>query len=222
VFESHYAQWMEEQRKTRTGEALRRLNEGHGHNEKLFADKIWYPAIGNFAFLHAEYEVGSHWGSSFYLDFAYIRPPYLLQWEIDDFSSHAKNMTRREFVYERDRQNHMVIDDWKVFRIPLDVINDHPRRYQQFVLQVIGKLYGSERSTGPVLSLKQREIMRLAIRLQRPFTPMEVCVQLGIGNRSARDLLHQLVRLGLLDVAFGNVRARSYCLTSLGASLYLD
>lgn len=221
MFETRYETWMNEQRKTRKGESLRRLIEGHGHNEKLFAEEIWYPAVGSFEYLHAEYEVRSHWGGSFFLDYGYVRRPYLLEWEIDDFSSHAKNMTRKDFMYERLRQNQLVFDDWKVFRIPLDMIKERPEQCRQFVLQVIGKFYGNAEQARSDLSLKHREIMRLALRLQRPFAPIEVCVQLGICNRSARELLQQLVRLELLEGAGGHERVRSYRLTSRGAHLYL-
>jgi very-short-patch-repair endonuclease len=221
MFDEQHEQWLAGQRKTRKGEALRRLNEGHGRSEKLFAQEVWWPAIGNFDFLHAEYEVTNFRDGNYYLDHAYVRPTHLIDWEIDDFSSHAKNMDRRGFDYERDRQNNLVLDGWKVFRFPLDKIKERPRQCQQFVLQVMGSLYGGNTGDAPTLSLKQREIMRLALRLQRPFTPMEVCVQLGIGNRHARDQLHDLVRINLLEIAGGHERARSYRVTIRGRTLYL-
>jgi hypothetical protein len=221
MLEELYESWLDDQRKTRKGEALRRLNEGHGHSEKLFAQSIWWPAIGHFDFLHAEYEVANFRDGSYFLDYAMVRPPHKVNWEIDDFSSHAKNMDRRGFDYERDRQNQLVLDGWKVFRFPLDKIKERPRQCQQFVMQVMGSLYGGNVGDMPTLSLKQREIMRLALRLQRPFTPLEVCIQLDIGNRHARDQLHQLVRMNLLEIAGGHKRARSYRVSIQGRTLYL-
>jgi hypothetical protein len=179
------------------------------------------PAIGSFDFLHAEYEVTNFRDGNYYLDHAYIRSPHLIDWEIDDFSSHGKNITRRGFDYERDRQNHLMLDGWKIYRFSLDAIKERPRQCQQFVLQVLGSLYGGYTGDTPSLTLKQREVMRLAQRLQRPFTPMEVCVQLGIGNRHARDLLHDLVKAGSLEIAGGQERARSYRVSSRGRTLYL-
>ena len=46
----HYELWLADQRKNREGEALRRLNEGHAHNEQMFAQDIWLPAVGNLDF----------------------------------------------------------------------------------------------------------------------------------------------------------------------------
>lgn len=213
MLEERYAAWLAMQKKGLSGEALRRLDEGHAHNEKLFAEEVWYPALGNFDDLNAEYEVRSYKFGYFYLDFAYLRPPYRINWEVDDFSSHAKNVTRRTHDYNCDRQNQLVLDGWFVFRISLDAIRERPRQCQQVVLQVMGKLYGGASSTDqPQLSLKQREIMRLAFRIQRPFTPTEVCICLGIKEQHARALLHELVALGQLVPASGSARIRSFTL----------
>lgn len=213
MFEEQYEAWLARQQSNLSGEALRRLNEGHAHNEKLFAKEVWYPALGNFEHLYAEHEVRSYKFGYFYLDFAYIRPPFFIDWEVDDFSSHAKNVTRRSHDYNCDRHNQLVLDGWNVFRISLDAIRERPRQCQQLVLQVMGKLYGCATvKDQPALSLKQREIMRLAFRLQRPFTPTEVCICLGIKEQHARALLHELVTIGQLAAASGSFRIRTFTL----------
>ncbi|WP_239696724.1 DNA-binding response regulator [Paenibacillus oryzisoli] len=207
-----YESWLDRQKKNLTGEALRRLNEGHAHNEKLFAQDIWLPAVGSLDYLHAEYEVTNYRDGVFYLDFAYIRPPYFINWEVDDFSSHAKNMTRRSFEYERERQNQLMLDGWHIYRFPLDAIKEKPRRCQQLIQQVLGILYGGGMTTDLKLSLKQREILRFAIRLQRPFMPQEICDLLSIKGQHARKLLHELVQSKLLLPASGSDRIRTYIL----------
>lgn len=212
MFEEQYEQWLANQRKTRKGESLRKLNNGHAHSEKLFAEEIWWPVIGSFDHLHAEYEVTNFRDGTYYLDFALLRPPHRINWEVDDFSSHAKNLDRRGFNYERDRQNQLVLDGWQIFRFPLDAIKERPRQCQQFVLQVMGKLYGGGPLDDPALSLKQREIMRLAVRLQRPFTPKEVCAQLGIQRHHACNLLQELVEALFLIAISGTARIRTYSL----------
>lgn len=210
--EEQYLRWLDKQAKNRTGEALRRLKEGHGRNEKLFAQNIWWPAIGNFDYLHAEYEVANFRDGAYYLDHAYVRPPYLIDWEVDDFSSHAKNVSRRSFDYERDRQNQLVADGWKVIRFTLDAITERPRQCQQFVLQMLGKLYGNGMMEPYSLTLEQREIMRVASVLRRPFTPTEICEPLGVHAQYARKLLHELVEKELLAPASGSARIRTYVL----------
>ncbi|CAI6085898.1 DNA-binding response regulator [Cohnella sp. JJ-181] len=213
VFEKQYSMWLAEQAKRRTGEARRRLLEGHGESEKVFAKEVWWPLNGNFDFLHAEYEVPSHRDGFFYLDFAYVRPPYFIDWEIDDFGTHGKHANRRSFEYERERQNQLVLDGWKVFRIPLDMIKERPRKCQQFVLQVMGKWYGDFGAGGQSeLALIKREIIGHAVRYQRPFAPEDISVPLGISLQYARKLLHELVDEAWLAVASGSMRARTFTL----------
>ncbi|WP_256759977.1 DNA-binding response regulator [Cohnella sp. WQ 127256] len=212
MFEDKYEMWMHKQRKLRQGESLRKLNEDHGHNGKLFIQEIGWPAVGNLDCLQAEYEIPNTRNSSYYLDFAYIRAPYLINWEVDDFSSHAKNITRRGFDYDRDRQNQLVHDEWRVYRFTLDAIKERPLQCRQFILQILGKLYGGILQDTQPLTLKQREIMRLAIRLQRPFTPLDVCVQLGIQGQHARKLLHELVGMQFLAAESGSIRIRKFSL----------
>ncbi|CAM3670602.1 DNA-binding response regulator [Cohnella lubricantis] len=223
MFEARYEEWLHRQKRSLRGEARRRLAEGHSHNEKLFVETVWYPAIGNFDDLYAEYEVRSYKNGCYYMDFAYLRPPYRVCWEVDDFSSHAKNLNRRTHEYHLDRQNELVLDGWIVFRISLDKIRERPRACQQFVLQSMGKLFGLTAMDTPSrsLALEQREIMRLARRLQRPFTPAEASICLGVSDRYVRELLQELVQLELLEAAGGRVRIRSYRLTEYGARVYI-
>lgn len=212
TFDESYAAWLDTQRSALAGEALRRLNEGHAHNEKQFLEEAWYPAVGSFEDLHAEYEVRSYKNGYYYVDFALIRPPHRVAWEIDDFSSHAKNVTRRSHEYNCERQNQLVLDGWTVFRIPLDAVRERPKQVQQFVLQAMGKLYGFASPDAPPLTLKQREILRFAYRLQRAFTPTEICLALDIKHQHARDLLHELATRQLLAPVSGTIRIRAYSL----------
>ncbi|WP_239616103.1 DNA-binding response regulator [Cohnella mopanensis] len=221
MFDELHKRWLAGQRKKRSGESFRRLKEGHAFAEKLFVEEVWWPAIGNLEFLQAEYEVPNLRNSSYYLDLAYIRSPYRLGFEVDDFSSHAKNITRRGFDYELDRHNQLMHDDWRIFRFSLDAIKERPLQCRQNLLQIIGKLYGGIHHLSSPLTLKQKEIMRLANRLARPFTPEEACLQLGAGSRHVRNLLHELVGMDLLEVTSGSVRARSYRATLRGRSLFL-
>ncbi|TFE26925.1 DNA-binding response regulator [Cohnella luojiensis] len=225
MFEEAYGHWLASQRRGRKGESLRKLDEDHGHAEKLFLQEAWWPAVGNLDYLFAEHEVANYRNSSYYLDLAYIRSPYKLDLEIDDFSSHAKNVTRRGFEYEKERQNQLIDEDWKVYRFSLDTLKERPLHCQQSVLRTLGRLYGgkSTAQTDSRLPLKQREILRMSIRLERPITPIEVCVQLGIGNRLARMILHELVEKELLENGGGgSMRTRNYRITLKGRSMYLD
>lgn len=221
MFEEQYNKWLEDQRKSRNGEPLRRLVEGHRLNEKAFAEFGWYPVVQNFAHLHAEYEVTNAWGRPFYVDFAYTAGNRKIAWEVDDFSTHG-NANRTGFIYERERQNQLVLQGWTVIRIPLDTLRDHPMKVQQLILQALGKWYGTNRSTPAPLSLHQRETLRVAQRLQRPVTPSDVSRDLGVCSRTARNLLHQLTELNLLKPGSGRQRIRNYSPSISGATYWLE
>ncbi|CAI6080087.1 DNA-binding response regulator [Cohnella sp. JJ-181] len=211
MFEEMYETWLEQQRRGRKGESLRRLLEGHAHNESLFVKGIWLSAVGHLEFLHAEYEVPGFGESSFFVDHAYLRSPYKIAWEIDDFSTHGQHASRRTFEYERDRQNQLVLDGWTVFRIPLDTIRERPRKCQQFILHTLGRLYGDLGGAKEItLPLKHREIVRFANKLQQPFKPGDVCELLGVSDRHARMLLRELADSGWLEKCAGIQRARAY------------
>jgi hypothetical protein len=193
----------------RSDEQLRRLKEGHGHAEKLFLQHVWWPAIGHFEHLHPEFEVFDFKDGTRYLDFAYIRSPFQVCFEIDGYGPHARDASRRQFADNLLRQNHLIIDGWKVIRFAYDDIQEKPRRFQQMLQQLMGRWFGDEQV--PVkLTWKQKEIVRIAIHKNVPITPLEVCRRLGISDRYARELLRQLVEANVLLPASGTHRVRSY------------
>jgi len=214
MFDKPYEQWMEGQLKSRTGEAFRKLREDHGYAEKLFAEQVWYPLFGDFEFLHAEFEVPHARNSSYYLDYAFIRLPHMIDWEIDDFGSHGKNINRRGFDYERERQNFLMLNGWQVYRFSLDAVKERPLQCRQFILQVMGKLFGGQQPDLAGLSVKKKEIMRYALRKLRPIVPAEVCSLLGVHGQHARALLRELAAEGLLLAHSGkrDLRVRAYSL----------
>jgi hypothetical protein len=177
---------------SRKGERLRRLQEGHGHAEKLFLQQVWWPAFGHFNQLHPEYEVYDFKDGSRFLDFAFIRPMFHLAIEIDGNSTHGRDLGRRQFADQLLRQNHLVIDGWRVLRFAYDYVNERPRLCQQMLQQMFGRWLGEERSvTGA--DPAEHEIARLALRLCRPIKASDVCRNLGVESKYARRLLHRLV-----------------------------
>jgi hypothetical protein len=54
-FEKAHAEWLIRHLGKRKGERRGRLERGHAHGEKLFAEKVWWLIMGNFDDLHPEY-----------------------------------------------------------------------------------------------------------------------------------------------------------------------
>ncbi|WP_342779106.1 hypothetical protein [Paenibacillus hemerocallicola] len=115
-FESDYESFMRNHAHERDGERLRRLMDGHGHAERTFLERVWWPSVGSFDWLHPEYEVSDFKDGYRYLDFAYIRFPYRIGIEIDGYGPHLRDVSRTHFADQLMRQNHLVIDGWRVIR----------------------------------------------------------------------------------------------------------
>ncbi|WP_083676527.1 DNA-binding response regulator [Paenibacillus sp. FSL H8-0548] len=206
-------------------ERRRRLVDRDDHGEQLFATLIWWPILGSFEHLHPEYEVNDYRDGSRFLDFTYIRSPHQISIEIDGYGPHQKHASRRKFSDDRFRQNQLILDDWIVVRFSYDDIRERPRQCQQFIQQLLGKLYGIGRVDALELQLSAtaRELLRWAKRLEREatFGPKDVEKQLRISHCTALKYLQLLLQHKLIEQASGKQRIRSYRLTALAARTVL-
>jgi len=207
-FETHYSAWMKKQIDASEGERRRRLRE-HGYLERKLLQNVWWPAVGSFEYLHAEYEIADFKDGARFLDFAYILMPHKICLEADGFGPHARHTDRYKFSDDLMRQNHLVIDDWRVLRFSSDDIEHHPRKCQQIVLQLLGRLFGGgDPYVG--LPVMKREILRYAACSADPVRPAEIVKLLGVGDKYARKLLRELTVDGYLEPVNGSRRIRSY------------
>ncbi|OBZ08775.1 hypothetical protein A7975_26980 [Bacillus sp. FJAT-26390] len=222
-----YREWILKHTELRdpTSERRRRLVERDDHGEQLFAIGIWLPVLQSFEHLHPEYEVNDYRDGSRFLDFTYMRPPYRISIEINGYGPHQKNASRRKFSDDRFRQNQLVLDDWIIVRFSYDDLRERPRQCQQFIQQLLGKLYGLGRDQllDQPLPAFARELLRSAQRRgnRAPFSPKDVEKQLGVSHSTALKYLKQLLKQELVEPASGEKRIRTYCLTAKGARLHL-
>jgi very-short-patch-repair endonuclease len=208
-FEEEYKTFMNTHLQARSGERLRRLQEGHNQAEMLFLKQVWWPAFYHFKYLHPEYEVDDFKDGKRYLDFAYIRPAVRLCFEVDGYGPHLKNISRWQFSDNLERQNQLVIDGWTVIRFSYDQVKEQPRRCQQMVQHVIGRWLGDELDPTS-LSFAEKEVIRLAIRKGEAISPKEVGMYLGLSDKTVRKTLNQLVDKNLLFPSSGIMRIRAY------------
>jgi hypothetical protein len=219
-FSTSHDSWIKEHLERRSGERRRRLQEGHGHAEKLFLELIWWPAVGHFRALHPEYEVKDFQDGSRFIDFAYVRQPYRIAMEIDGFGPHLRDVDRTRFGDNLMRQNQLVLDGWKIIRFSYDDIINKQRRCQQVILQMRGRWFGEHEPAIPLLG-RELDIVRLAAGMLEPVTPAQVAAHLGIRPEHARRWLHRLQSKNIVRSAGGSVRIRSYVLTEAGKLLFV-
>ncbi|MCR6097830.1 DNA-binding response regulator [Salipaludibacillus agaradhaerens] len=208
-FSEDYQTFMHTHLQARTGERLRRLQEGHKHAEKLFLKQVWWPLFHQFSYLHPEYEVNDFKDGQRFLDFAYIRPGIRICLEIDGYGPHLKSINRWQFSDSLERQNQLVIDGWTVIRFSYDQVKEKPRRCQQIVQQVLAHWLGDELDQTS-LSLVEKEVLRLAIRKGEVITPIEVQKHLNLSDKTVKKVLSQLLEKKMLLPASGIMRIRSY------------
>ncbi|UKS27820.1 endonuclease domain-containing protein [Paenibacillus sp. HWE-109] len=170
----------------RNGERYRRLSEGHGYAERLFLSQIWLPAFGNFNDLHPEYEVKDFRDGTRFLDFAFLRHALKLAIEIDGYGSHSAQISRRQFSDQWIRQNHLMMDGWKILRFSFDDIKHRPRMCIQLLQQFMGRFFGGSTQSIYALDCMEKEIIRFTWALDRPLTPQDVCEILSVKSQKAR------------------------------------
>jgi len=211
-FEQAYEQFMEKHISEATGFRKERLLSGLGYGEKLFVKDGWWEAIGNFDYLYPEYMVRDFVDGFRFLDFAYVRYPYFIVFEVDGFGPHLKDMTPDEFTDERDRQNSLVMDGWIVYRFTVKKLRERPRDCQRQLQQIMGIYYGEEGLSARLTPQEQTLIHRAGIHGD-VFTPTDVADWLDISTRQARTHLHRLVDKKHIASVSGEERIRSYTLT---------
>ena len=219
-FTEAYDSFLDHHSKTSRDERSHRISEGLGHSEILFLEQVWWPAFGHFRYLYPEYEVSDFKDGIRYLDFAYIRKPFKTCFEIDGYGPHARDIGRGKFSDHLIRQNHLVIDGWRVMRFSYDEVRNQPRRCQQLIQQLIGKLFGEklDADTSPTdLSYIEREVLRYMMRKGESVYPSEIRALLGLTDKPVRKVLFEMLDKRLISATGGKQRIRSY---SLGEEAY--
>ncbi|SFI76452.1 hypothetical protein SAMN02799624_02074 [Paenibacillus sp. UNC496MF] len=208
-FGQQYEEWMQrqlaEEPNARRNELPRR---GLGHGSVAFLRSVWFPAVGHFHDLHAEWEVRDFGNGYRYLDLAYRPGGAKGAIEIQGYGPHARDLDIVRFKDLCRRHCLLALDGWTFLPIAYPSIVDEPKACQQLVLAFIDKFVATDVPAS--LSWLEAETVRFARRLLRPFSPVELESHLRVSDRHARRVLHDLVERQLLDVASGSQRARTY------------
>ncbi|WP_373232688.1 hypothetical protein [Cohnella sp.] len=192
-FEQAYKEFMASHIEKRTGERKGRLLSRDFHGEKLFLQNIWWVLKGNLEHLHPEYEVLDWRNRPYFIDFAW-KPPgniiFLL--EIKGFAKHVRDMDRNGYCNETNRETFLEAIGYRVISFAYDDVADRPDLCITLLRLFISQFHADE---APVtLSvLAEREIIRLALRLARPFRPIDVTRHLGINHKTTMNTINRLV-----------------------------
>lgn len=136
-FEQAYFKFIEYHRGLSKGERRRRMEEGLGHGEKQFLQRVWWPGLGHFDHLHPEYEV------------------YKIAFEIQGYGPHLKQVSRWNYADEQQRIRFLSSTGWTLMYFSYDEIKDSSEACLHEIQSLLGRLISRE--TGePALSISAR------------------------------------------------------------------
>ncbi|MCL6459737.1 MAG: endonuclease domain-containing protein [Gorillibacterium sp.] len=196
-FEQAHQVFLEHHAAYRTGERKGRLLRGHQHAEKLLLQNVWWPLIGSFDHLHPEYEIVDWNRKSQFLDFAFLPTFGRFGLECDGFQSHVLDMDREKFSHSLNRETFLTGMGWKMIHVSYDDVLKRPEVCRMLVKLVISP-YLIRSPSSLSISPTQKEVLRFAWSLGKPFRSKDVADQYRVNFRTARKWLQAMVENGLL------------------------
>lgn len=208
-FDQMYEEWMVRQIEEETNpRRLELLRKGLGHGTVEFLRLVWFPAVGNFDHLYAEWEVQDFKNGYRYLDLAYKPGGVKGGIEIQGYGPHARDLDVRRFKDLCWRHSLLALDGWLLLPVAYLSIKEETKQCQQLVLSFIGRFIAMDPL--PDLTWAEAEAIRFARRRLRPINALELASHLRVSDRHARRILHHLLDMQLLEVASGLQRFRTY------------
>lgn len=207
-FDTAYQQFIQSHQKARMGQPDR-LQEGLGHAEVAFLRQVWWPAFENFEGLYPEYPTIDYGDHDRYVDFAYIRGSHKIAIEIDGLGPHVKDITQERFAGHLQRQNQLLIDGWRMLRFSYAQVENAPRKCQQTLQQLIGRLTNDVRRANLEMDLANRAILQFAI-YQETICARDLVEHMGLSRASAFRRIQLLCAQGWMQPAGKGKRRGAY------------
>jgi hypothetical protein len=143
-----------------------------------------------------------------YLDLAYMPGGAKGCIEIQDYRSHARDVSVTRFKDLCKKHAMLALDDWTLLPVAYLSIVEEPESCKQLVLAFVGKFVSTPLSAN--LDWAEAETLRYARRVLHAFAAPELAGHLRLSDRQTRRILHRLVERNLLLVASGKERYRTY------------
>lgn len=187
--EEEFDQLLKKQIQSATGQRLEMLTKDKTGEKKLFCE-VLRPALPNLDDLVLEYEMVSIIGVRIYLDM--FIPRYFWAPECVGFVPHAQNITRDRFDFEQIRIQTMAINGIKYIPFSWDQLDRRPDQCRRVIYELLGR-FSSSNDTISDLRVYEKEVIRLALFLNKPFGLREVSNCTGLKEGACRDLIRRLI-----------------------------
>lgn len=206
VFERAYAQMMERALKESRGERKRRLLENHGRGERMLVARVLWPVLGSLEHLHPEYEIRDLSGGVNFVDYAYIPSSQLeLLLECDGFGPRWRDISRWDFDRQEERQNQLLLDEWRLLRFSFDGIMEKTERCRNTVRMALAKWGQMTVGSGEeiYLGVYERAILHYGLsNIGQTLTPTNVAQELGTNRHTVTKYMRMLEKKGWLSPVY--------------------
>jgi hypothetical protein len=201
----------------RSGERRGRLERGYGHGESLFLKQIWWTLLGSFEDLHPEYEVLDWLGRSYFADLAWLPGYVKLLIEIKGYASHVRDMDRRKFCNELNRETFLHAMGYQVISFAYDDVEQRPELCIALLRMVLAR-YQPSQTPVQRAHMAEKEVLRLAVQRAEPIRPKDVELHFDIDHRTAVMMLKNLCSKGMLTPSYSGKGQRivKYAIASGG------
>jgi hypothetical protein len=208
MFEQEFERFLKSQCKSASGLRLEQLQKDLTGEKKLLKEVLW-PVLKSFDGLIMESEMVSTTGVRIFIDVLY--QPLGFAFESEGFVAHAENITRDRFTFERMRARTMVMYGYKYLPFSWDELDKRPDACRRSVYELLGRFSSSGGIAFKELSVSEREVLRYALRLNRPFRLSDACFCLQLRPDASRTVLHMLLEKRLIKpLSKGTQRHHEY------------
>ncbi|MFC5469266.1 hypothetical protein ACFPPD_11090 [Cohnella suwonensis] len=195
--ELEYEKLLERQKLTAKGARLEQLNKQSEGERKLLTEIVW-PVRRSFEGIVLEKEFVTMTGTKAYIDAYDDNVRFGL--EAEGFASHAENITRPRYDFEKMRIRSMGALGILYVPFSYDEMDKKPDLSRRTLFELYGKFGGGfakDRSAAK-LTLFENEVIRHAMWLARPIRLRDVSECLEIGEDTSRKIVRSLVSKGML------------------------
>ncbi|QAY67747.1 hypothetical protein [Paenibacillus protaetiae] len=197
-FVQAHKMWLQSHLDRRNGERKGRLERGHGHGERLFLQNVWWPLYGHFEHLHPEYEVLDWRGQPYFADMAWLPGAVKMIFEIKGFGPHVRDMDRKKYSNELNRELFMQAIGYRVVSLAYDDVEQRPELCRTLLRLLMSKYQQQRPEQWTIAHFMKREIVYYMNQQAGAARPKDVADYFSINHRTAVKYLGELCDAGWL------------------------
>src|SRR5665647_664457 len=119
-----------------------------GKYEVIFLELVIGPVLNyDFEGLSAEFPLKDFKGGDRFVDFIYIKNGMRFVFEIDGFTTHARDISPGEFDDHLFRQNELILSGWFLLRFSANQVERRAEQCQKQIFHAIGHWWSLSHST---------------------------------------------------------------------------